>query len=141
MQASYKQLLMRAAIAICLSVNLSACFVASRPLDEHRRNSNLTHGMVQTKIAVGVTSQNQILAVFGAPNITTLDGSGREVWTYQRAATATQSSTGGNYWTIILAGGGGSSSGLEQSSRMTTLIIKFDENKVVHDFNSRSSTF
>ena len=126
---------------VSLALGLSGCFIASRPLDEHRKNSNLTHGVVQTQIHVGQTTQTQILETFGAPNITTIDGSGQEVWTYQRAATATQSSTGGNYWTIIFAGGARSSSGFESSSRMTTLIIKFNSDKVVSDFKSRTSNF
>jgi len=118
---------------------LAGCVSAPQP--EETKNSALTHGNVQMTLKVGETTQTEVLETFGAPNITTLDGSGREVWTYQRAATVSRSSSSSNYWTIILAGGQSSVSGLEQSSRMITLIIKFDENKVVSDFSSRSSNF
>jgi len=105
------------------------------------RNSELTHGNVQMNIKVGDTTQTEILEVFGAPNITTIDGTGKEVWTYQRTAQVSQSSSSSNYWTVILIGGDSSVSGLETSSRMITLIIKFDANKVVSDFSSRASNF
>ncbi|EMD81581.1 hypothetical protein C725_3047 [Pacificimonas flava] len=82
-----------------------------------------------------------MLEKFGAPNITTVDGSGRQVWSYQRHATVTQSNSGSNYWTILLAGGSQSASSLETTQRTMTLIIKFDENNVVSDFRSRASDF
>jgi outer membrane protein assembly factor BamE (lipoprotein component of BamABCDE complex) len=105
------------------------------------RNSELTHGNVQLNLKVGETTQAQVLEAFGAPNITTIDGSGQEVWSYQRHATVSQSTSSSNYWTIILAGGDNSASGLEQTQRTMTLIIKFGPNKVVSDFRSRSSEF
>ena len=105
------------------------------------RNSELTHGNVQLNMKVGETTQAEVLEVFGAPNITTIDSQGREVWSYQRAATASQSVSDSQYWTIILAGGEQSASGFESTSRMLTLIIKFGEDKVVSDFRSRSSNF
>ena len=105
------------------------------------RNSELTHGNVQMTLKVGETTQTQVLEAFGAPNITSIDGSGREVWTYQRQATVTQSSSSSNYWTIILAGGSSGAAGFEQTQRTMTLIIKFNESKVVSDFRSRSSEF
>ena len=113
----------------------------AKPQPVTTRNSELTHGNVQMNLKVGETTKTDVLEVFGAPNITSIDGSGREVWTYQRHATVSQSSSRSGYWTIILAGGGGSSSGAETTTRTMTLIIKFDENKVVSDFSSRSSNF
>lgn len=105
------------------------------------RNSELTHGNVQMNLKVGQTTQAQVLEVFGAPNITTMDGSNQEVWTYQRQATVSQSTTSSSYWTVVLAGGSSGAAGFEQTQRTMTLIIKFDANKVVSDFRSRSSEF
>jgi outer membrane protein assembly factor BamE (lipoprotein component of BamABCDE complex) len=105
------------------------------------RNSEMTHGNVQLNLKVGETTQTQVLEVFGAPNITSIDGSGQEVWTYQRAATVAQSSSSSGYWTILLAGGSRSAAGFEQTQRTMTLIIKFSEKKIVSDFRSRSSEF
>lgn len=109
------------------------------PVDQ--RNSALTQGNVQMNLSVGQTTKAQVLEVFGAPNITTRDASGQEVWSYQRHATVSQSSTDANYWTILLAGGSRSAAGFSQTSRTMTLIIKFDRNDVVSDFRSRTSDF
>lgn len=106
-----------------------------------QRNSALTTGNVEMHIKVGVTTKNQVLENFGAPNITTTDGSGNEVWTYQRAATVSQSSSRSNYWTVILAGGGANAAGFEQSQRTMTLIIKFNKDDIVSDVRSRYSQF
>ena len=100
-------------------------------------NSDLTQGNVQLHLVVEETTKAEVLDVFGAPNITTRDGSGRETWSYQRAANVTTSSTTG-FWVVFV---GGNATGFESSSKMMTLIIKFDENDVVVDFKSRTSSF
>lgn len=124
---------------ITITVFSSGCATTTGPVDT--RNSSLTHGNVQMNIRVGETTQAEILDVFGAPNITTIDGSGQEVWTYQRSATASQSSANDNYWTVLLLGGSRHASGFSSTSRMITLIIKFNDQKIVSDFSSRSSSF
>lgn len=121
------------------SILLTGCVTAPEPLT--KKNSELTQGMVQMKVEVGKTSKTEILETFGAPNITTRDSSGDEVWTYQRQAQTNQSSSQSGYWTIILAGKTSKASGFETSSRMMTLIIKFDKNDIVTDFKSRESNF
>jgi outer membrane protein assembly factor BamE (lipoprotein component of BamABCDE complex) len=130
--------LMWAAVLSC--VFISGCATTqTQPVTT--RNSELTHGNVQLNVKKGETTQTQVLEVFGAPNITSIDSSGQEVWTYQRHASVAQSSSSGNYWTVVLAGGTTSAAGFEQTQRTMTLIIKFDEQKVVSDFRSRSSEF
>lgn len=104
-------------------------------------NSQLTHGNVQMNLQVGETTQAQVLEAFGAPNITTIDGSGNEVWTYERHATVTRSEKKKGYASIIILGGSKTNTQFEQSSRSMILIIKFDENNVVSDFKSRYSSF
>ena len=121
------------------SILLTGCVTAPEPLT--KKNSELTQGMVQMKVEVGKTSKTEILETFGGPNITTRDSSGNEVWTYQRQAQTNQSSSQSGYWTIILAGKTSEASGFETSSRMMTLIIKFDKNDIVTDFKSRESNF
>ncbi|MGB0217485.1 MAG: hypothetical protein ACPF9E_18845 [Alteromonas oceani] len=105
------------------------------------KNSNLTHGNVQMTLKKGVTTKAQVIESFGSPNITTIDASGKEVWTYQRHATVANSSSSSSGWTVILAGGSNKAAGFEQSSRTITLIIKFDDNDTVYDFKSRSTSF
>ncbi len=121
------------------AVLLAGCATAPAPVDQ--RNSALTQGNVQMNLQVGSTTKAQVLEVFGAPNITTRDASGAEVWSYQRHATVAQSTSTSGYWTILLAGGGKTADGFSQSTRTMTLIIKFDGRDVVSDFRSRTSDF
>lgn len=136
MISSFNRLLMALGLVVFA---VGACATPPTPVDT--RNSALTQGNVQMNLRVGTTTKAEVLETFGSPNVTTRDGSGREVWSYQRAATVSQSSSTENYWTIILAGASNTASGFQQSSRMITLIIKFDENDVVSDFRSRESNF
>jgi hypothetical protein len=103
--------------------------------------TQLTHGQVQLKIVIGVTTKNAILEAFGAPNIVTTDGSGQDVWSYQRAATIVQQSAESGYGTIVVAGFSSQASSAVTSSRMHTMIIRFRADGVVADFKSRSSNF
>lgn len=115
--------------------------------------NTLTHGMVQMTLRVGETSQLAVAEAFGAPNITTLDAQGQEVWIYDRHATVTASKESGfSIGMLVGAGGGGVAGGgglgfgskkskESQSSRSMTLIIKFGSNKLVSDFKSRTSSF
>lgn len=128
-----------ALVAFVSCLLLMGCVTTPHPLTD--RNSQLTQGNVQLSLRVGATTKAEVLENFGSPNVTTRDGKGREVWTYQRSAQVAQSSSQSGYWTIILGGQSGQSSGFESSSRTITLIIKFDENDVVTDFNSRTSNF
>lgn len=100
-------------------------------------NSQLTQGNVQMYLESGVTTKSQVLETFGAPNITTRDSSGAEMWVYERNAREARSSQA--FATVLLAGVG--TSGFESSSRNMTLIIKFNSEDVVSDFNSRYSSF
>lgn len=119
---------------------LSACATpAPAPVDQ--RNSALTSGNVSMNLKVGETTQAQVLEVFGAPNIVTMDGARNTVWSYQRHATVAQASGSSNYWTIVLTGGANQAAGFSETQRTITLIIKFDGNNVVSDFRSRTSDF
>ena len=141
----------------CLSCVMAVVLMASPAYSKDKQDNDsanmLTHGMVQMTLNVGQTTQADILEKFGGPNVTSIDGSGQEMWVYDRHATVTaDSSSGFSIGMLIGAGGGdvGGGGGLgfgkkksksSQSSRSMTLIIKFDRNKVVSDFKSRSSSF
>lgn len=128
-----------AVLGLALSLGLIGCVAASAPVDQ--RNSLLTQGNVQLNLKVGETTKADVLDSFGSPNVTTRDGAGREVWSYQRQASVAQTTSSEGYWTIVLAGGATSTAGFSQSSRMMTLIIKFDASDIVADFVSRESNF
>lgn len=115
--------------------------------------NTLTHGMVQMTLRVGQTSQAEVIEAFGAPNITTMDAAGDEMWVYDRHATVTTDKSGGfSIGLGIIGGDGGVGAGgglgfgkkkskSTSSSRTMTLVIKFNSAKIVSDFRSRSSSF
>jgi outer membrane protein assembly factor BamE (lipoprotein component of BamABCDE complex) len=130
----------RKLLILAITLLASSCTTtAPGPVDQ--RNSALTQGNVQMNLAVGKTSKTEVLEKFGAPNITTRDGSGQEVWSYQRYATVAQSNSSQSYWTIFLSGQASTADGFSQTTRTMTLIIKFDAKDVVSDFRSRTSDF
>jgi outer membrane protein assembly factor BamE (lipoprotein component of BamABCDE complex) len=109
------------------------------------RNSNFTHGNVQRVLKKGITTQQQVIEVFGAPNITTTDADNNEVWTYQKHSVGGESLDAGGGVIGVVPGavgvGGTSGSAYSQSSKTMTLIIKFDEKNIVRDFQSMYSSF
>ena len=121
-----------------LVLGLSSC-ASHQP--ENIANSPYTHGNVQLTMRKGVTTKSDVLNKFGAPNITTMDATGQEIWTYQKHATVASATSSGAMASIIIASAGTGTSGFEQSSRTMTLIITFDEYGKVSDFKSMSSSF
>ena len=117
---------------LILVLILSSC-ASSQPIQK----SNLTPGVVETKVVKGVTTQNEILEIFGAPNIVTKNKGGNEVWTYDKVSMEQKASD--VYGTLILFGG--SMARASSSARTFTLMIEFDESKVVKESSYRSSSF
>ena len=101
--------------SLVMAVVLTSCQTPYQPVAD--RNAELTQGNVQMTLSVGSTTKATVLEKFGAPNITTRDGAGREVWTYQRAGQVSQAETSSSGWTVILAGSSRSQSGFESGSR------------------------
>ena len=101
------------------------------------QKSNLTPGMAKAKIITGQTSQNEILEIFGPPNIITKNKSGNEVWTYDKVSI--ESGASQVQGTLLIVGGVGVRS--STSARTFTLMIEFDDNSIVKDFSYRSSAF
>ena len=145
---------MRKSFVATLGLAVATMSISVPALAKETEEANtLTHGMVQMTLKVGETSQAEILEKFGGPNITTIDGSGQEMWVYDRHATVSSDKQSG--FSIGLAVGGGSGgvgaggglgfgskkSKSSTTTRSMTLIIKFDANKIVSDFKSRSSSF
>ncbi|MCL6740434.1 hypothetical protein LZ518_04725 [Sphingomonas sp. RB56-2] len=123
------------------------------PVAAQESPNTLTHGMVQMTLHVGQTTRAEVLETFGGPNVTTLDGDGREVWMYDRFATVSATKDSG-FRIGILGGVGGdnaiggaglgfgkSKSKSSTSTRSMTLILKFGPDGRLVDFKSRSSSF
>ena len=128
--------------ALSTSVLLSsACIVRETRVEAEPTADPLTHGNVQLTLRSGVTTKNEVLESFGAPNITTRDSEGKEVWTYQRYGRVIESSRAASYATVLLFGSQQQRGGVESSNRSMTLIITFNDDDIVDSFNSRYSSF
>jgi hypothetical protein len=100
-------------------------------------NTNLTSGKVKMEIKKGVTTQAEILQIFGSPNIVTKNRSDDEVWNYNRMSyeTAYGSDSGGFiFW-------GGSRAVSSATTKSFDLIIIFDENDIVKDYSIIAASF
>lgn len=132
------------------------------PTQERR----LTLGVVQSTIHEGI-GQAAVATVLGSPNIVTTDAAGNETWIYDKIATETSQSSsnrgqnfgvgggvggGGLAGAVLALGGAGiggsysrnandSASASAQTQRTLTVVIKFDENKLVSKVSYNQSAF
>ncbi len=105
--------------------------------EETSQQSNLTVGMVKTKIIKGETTQAEILKIFGAPNIITKNRSDDEVWNYNRMSFKTV--TGSDGGTVIFWSGSRAMS--SATTQSFDLILVFDDNDVVKDYSVIAAKF
>ena len=143
---------------LATTLTLGGCMTAAqhRAMIYDSESDRLTLGTVQRKVKIGMPASN-VAAALGSPNIVTTDELRREVWIYDKIATDRAYSTSeGGIATLILGGGGGASGlgggaltpyynrsagAATTSQRTLTVIIKFDEQKVVRDFAYHTSRF
>ena len=119
---------------VIISFFFSSC--ASSGVKE-MSNTNLTAGKVKMEIEKGVTTQADILQIFGSPNIVTKNRSNDEVWNYSKMSYETAyGSEGGGFifW-------GGSRAVSSATTKSFDLIIIYDENDVVKDYSIISASF
>jgi outer membrane protein assembly factor BamE (lipoprotein component of BamABCDE complex) len=132
---------LKTVIGIMVSFALILLAGCSSTQNTSTNDATLTQANVQLNLKKGETTQADVLGAFGAPNIITTDGSGDEVWSYQKNSMTATSSADGYYATIILAGVNSGSGMYNQSTKTATLIIKFDQSKKVKDFKFMSANF
>lgn len=136
---------------------------AATPGDER---SKLSHGMVTGSVKKNVTTQLELLELFGGPSVMTTDKDGTEVWMYDKTTSTRSSEQSGKqarqseasvmagFFGIPLLGGVGSAKGKEkeqseQEGRSTvassvktiTFIIKFNPDKTVKEYSVRQATY
>jgi outer membrane protein assembly factor BamE (lipoprotein component of BamABCDE complex) len=144
-------------VKICIAAIVGAFLIAPVSASAKKPDTDsanmLTHGMAQMTLHVGSTTQTEVIETFGAPNITTLDADGQEVWVYDRQATVSSSGSSGFSIGMLLGAAGGSVGGggglgfgsskskSSQTQRTMTLIIKFGSDKRVIDFKSRRKNY
>lgn len=99
--------------------------------------SNLTVGMIKSRVVKGETTQNDILNIFGSPNLITKNRSDREVWSYNKMSTEGAESSGG--WSVLFAGS--SHSARNTTTNTFDFIVTFDDEDVVEDYSIISSSY
>lgn len=132
-------------LALLLLIN--GCAAIKETVNYQR--SNLTFGMVKKNLIKGQTTQSEILNLFGAPNITTTNKSGEEIWTYDKIAVTKEDAAagltigGGGLAGAGVIGGAASVSGSNSSTscRSITLIITFGEKDIVKDYAVMAQEF
>ena len=97
------------------------------------QDSNLTFGVVKSQIVKGATTQEEILKIFGAPNITTKNKANDEVWSYNKMNVESR----GGQTSYFFQEKASSSS----ASKSFDLIITFDNNDIVKDYSVVSTSF
>lgn len=105
----------------------------SLPPPEPGPEDRLTVGTVQGEIKTGMSAA-AVAEVLGSPNIVTTDEKRREVWVYDKISTERMNAEASSYGTLILFGGSKGESRSSTKQRTLTVIIKYDEQKLVRDF-------
>lgn len=93
----------------------------------------LTVGTVQREIQVGMDAAS-VVEILGSPNIVTTDDQRREVWVYDKVSTDRVDYARSDHATLIIIGTRNSSYQSQTRQRTLTIIIKYDEQKLVRDF-------
>ena len=119
--------------------------------------SALSYGIVTSQVRKGETTQLDLVQLFGSPNISTYDSAGIETWVYERTVTQTDVQSNskavqgaanlGLFFNFGNAGGGVAGGQSTQAAstassvRSITVIVKFNDKKIVSDYSVRASYF
>lgn len=131
---------MKIIVALLAVLSLGGCASASKHADQVQNNGNISVGVVQKEIKIGMSGAG-VLEALGSPNIVSTDEKRREVWVYDKVATDTVHSSSSGWVFAVLAGGQSRSGATSRSQRTLTIIIKFDEKNLVRDFAYHTSKF
>ncbi|TDS17464.1 hypothetical protein [Sphingobacterium paludis] len=116
-----------------LILSTVACKYPRYAADASAEKSNLTVGIVKSKIIERETTQEEIIKLFGSPNLISKNKANREVWSYNKMAVENRSGS-----TTFFAGRRASQS---TSSTTFDLIITFDKDDIVSNYSVVSTTY
>jgi outer membrane protein assembly factor BamE (lipoprotein component of BamABCDE complex) len=128
------------AFILLITPLLPACMSHPTDMDTGGATSNLTVGKVQGEIKIGMSAA-EVAGILGSPNIVTTDEKRREVWIYDKVSSSSVDTKNSAYGTLIIFGASTSQNQSNTSQKTLTVIIKYDENKLVRDFAYNYSQF
>jgi len=116
-------------IILGLALTLSGCGSTG-----NESIKNASEAQVKKQIIEGVTTKDQVQAMFGSPIKTSYTDNGSLIWTYQFDNTTafTPETVGSIIFTWGLAG-------TKSKGTRNELVVLFDENNVVKKFNMSNS--
>lgn len=95
---------------------------------------DVSEAQINSQIKAGVTTADQVKAMFGSPLSTSFTDGGLAIWTYQYddVSALTAETVGSMVFTLGLAG-------TKAEGTRNELVVLFDENDVVKRFNMSNS--
>lgn len=138
--------------ALCLLV--TGCMTAPQhqaAVNSYEENK-LTVAAVQRNMRIGMSGA-ELLGSLGSPNIISTDQDRNEVWVYDRVGTEYVHSESGAGLISLIGGASGSVAGgalpsysqsagaSRRSQRTLTIVVRFDDDKLVRDFSYHASRF
>jgi outer membrane protein assembly factor BamE (lipoprotein component of BamABCDE complex) len=145
-------------LVLTIIFSLIGCMSASQHYQQTHgfKEKEMTVGTVQKEIRKGMSAAD-VATVLGSPNIVTTDSANREVWVYDKISTDVSYSkdSSGAGLKLLIAGisdslfGAGLGSGdysrsagsQSKTQRTLTVVIKYNEQKLVRDFFYHTSRF
>ena len=122
-----------------LGLALTSCYAKNYYYQTYAEDKQLTLGVVQKEVHKGM-AQDQVAIALGSPNIVTQDKDGKETWIYDKIAT--QVKTSGTSGIILYCQTGADYVNRRDVSQQTlTVVIKFDDKKLVDVLSYHSSRF
>ncbi len=112
---------------------LSSCTRHPTNANTGGATSNLTVGKVQGEIKIGMPASD-VAGILGSPNIVTTDEKRREVWIYDKVSSNSVDTKNSAFGSLIILGASTSQHQSTTSQKTLTVIIKYDEQKLVRDF-------
>lgn len=128
----------RAALVSLFVLGLAGCM--RHPEPPAPAAQNLTVGKVQGEIKVGMPASD-VAVILGSPNIVTTDEKRREVWIYDKVSSESVQTSNSGYGTLLIIGGRTAQNQKSTTQKTLTVVIKYDEEKMVRDFSYNYSQF
>ena len=137
---------MKKGILLFLSIVILGCAATQDVVPTQK--SNLTVGMIKSKIIEGKSTQNDVIELFGAPNLITTNSEENEVWTYSRSSYDTKASSKSSNSGIVGTGailgvfGGSTSSAVTNASTSSfDFIVTFNKKGIVQKYKIISASY